>query len=175
VLAAAGEYQEIGELLVHHATLQATNKELREHMEECDESAEVERSELAAFIKRRTDELLLLNNRLAQLKYQREAFEHEARLQEAAKDGFLEVASQQTLAYGQIVMVADNLFSQCKLRSHIAHATMAGTMQQLEVIGNFVSDLAAVCQQQSATESAVGAAVAQGGFVGNNDNGGGGT
>ena len=61
----ADEHQEIGELLSRHATLQATNGDLRAHKARCDEAAEALRSELAAYAKRCGDELLLLSNRWA--------------------------------------------------------------------------------------------------------------
>jgi paraquat-inducible protein B len=154
VLAAADEYQEVGELLSRHATLQATNKDLRRHMAEHGEAAEAVRGELAAFVKARTDDLLQLNNRLAQLKQEREAYKQDARLQEAAKDAVLEVASQHTLTYGQIVLAADNLYAQCKSRSCIAQTSQATTMQQLDVIANFVSDLEAICKQRDAPAAA---------------------
>ncbi|GBF97344.1 flagellar associated protein [Raphidocelis subcapitata] len=160
VLEVADEYQEIGELLGRHATLQDTNRDLRAHMAHCDEEAESLRSELAAFTKRRSDELLLLNNRLAALKQQLEAHEQDAALQKAAKDGTLAVAGQRTLVYGQVVLAADNLWAECKRRSHVAHAPHTDPTAQLEVIGNFVADLAAICRQ-----GGLGAAAAAGGLA----------
>lgn len=156
VLEVADEYQDIGELLSRHATLQATHRDLLDHMTSCNASAEAMRSELAAYTKQRADQLLLLNNRLAQLKQQLESYEQDAALSEAAKDGTLHVASQRTLMYGQIVLAADNLFSQCQQHSHIAHAPEAGTMQQLEVIGNYISDLVAVCAQKQQQQACSG-------------------
>lgn len=163
MLEVADEYQDIGELLSRHATLQATNRDLLDHMAACNASAEATRSELATYTKRRADQLLLLNNKLAQLKQQLESYEQDAALLEAAKDGMLQVAGQRTLVYGQIVLAADNLFSQCQQHSHIAHAPQADTMQQLEVIGNYISDLAAACtpKQQHASSSGLDSAVAE--------------
>jgi len=153
VLEVADEYQEIGELLMRHSTLQATNRDLRKHMAWCDESADAARSQLAAFVKQRTDELLLLNNQLSQLKQQLEAYEQEAGVQEAAKDSTLKVASQRTLVYGQVVLATDNLFTQCRQRSHIAHAAYISPVQQLDVIGNYLSDLTAACKQRTSSTS----------------------
>ena len=147
-LEVAAEYQEIGELLMRHATLHATNQDLREHKAWCDETADAVRHELAVLTKRRSDELLLLNNQLARLKQQLEAYEQDAGLLQAAKDGTLQVMSQQTLVYGQVVLAADNLFSQCRQRSHIVHALQSNPLQQLEIIGSYISDLVAVCRHQ---------------------------
>lgn len=40
VLEAADEYQEVADLLLRHATLQATNSDLKEHQRRCGELAE---------------------------------------------------------------------------------------------------------------------------------------
>lgn len=148
VLEVADEYQEIGELLTRHATLQATNHDLAEHMARCNEGAEAARKELAEYTKRRSDEVLMLNNRLAQLRQELEELEQEARLQEAAKDGSLLAASQRMLEHGQVVLATDNLFNLCKQHSSIAHPDHDDPLQQLEVIGNFISDLTVAVGQQ---------------------------
>jgi predicted nuclease with TOPRIM domain len=161
VLEVAEEYQDIGELLGRHATLLDTNRDLRAHMAHCDEAAESLRGELAACTKHRSDELLLLNNRLAALKQQLETHEQDAALQEAAKDGTLAVAGQRTLVYGQVVMAADNLYAECKRRSHVAHAPHTDPVAQLKVIGNFLADLAAVCRQGGAAAPAAAGSPAE--------------
>ncbi|KAI8474808.1 MAG: hypothetical protein J3K34DRAFT_517892 [Monoraphidium minutum] len=175
VLEAADEYQEIGELLARHATLQATNRDLRAHKAWCDSEAERLRSAAAAHAKARGDELLLLNNRLAALKQDLEGHAQAAALLEASKDGTLAVASQRTLVYGQVVLAADNLFTQCRQRSRVAHAAAAGPLQQLEVIGNYVSDLVAACKAAAAGQAAAqGQEAAQGQAAGGGGGGGGG-
>lgn len=42
----ADEYQEVGDLLLRHATLLATNQDLKEHQRKCAELAEKIRTEL---------------------------------------------------------------------------------------------------------------------------------
>eukprot|EP00879_Flechtneria_rotunda_P023786 GHRR01025185.1.p1 GENE.GHRR01025185.1~~GHRR01025185.1.p1 ORF type:complete len:250 (+),score=78.43 GHRR01025185.1:128-877(+) len=81
VLEVADEYQEIQDLLMRHATLQATNDDLRSHQQRCACEAEAIRAALQAFNKQKTDEILNLNNRLAQSKKQLEDYEQEASLQ----------------------------------------------------------------------------------------------
>lgn len=120
-------------------------------MAQCDEGAERARTELLELHKSQSDELLALNNRLAELKQELEAHEQEAAQHEAAKDGALQVASQRTLEYGQVVLATDNLYSQCRQLSHITRAAHVGPLQHLEVIGNFISDLAAACAGQLET------------------------
>ena len=46
MLEAADEYQEVGDLLLRHATLLATNQDLKEHQRKCAELAEKIRTEL---------------------------------------------------------------------------------------------------------------------------------
>ncbi|GFH33122.1 modifier of inner arms 2 protein, partial [Haematococcus lacustris] len=62
VLEAADEYQEVADLLLRHATLKATNSDLKEHQRKCSELAEGIRAELVVYVKGKTDEILALNN-----------------------------------------------------------------------------------------------------------------
>ena len=55
-------------------------------------------------------------------------------------------------------MSTDNLYSRCRQRSHIGHQPENNPLKQLEIIGNYVSDLMVICRQQSK-----GAAAAAGG------------
>lgn len=62
VLEVADEYQEVADLLLRHATLSATNADLKEHQRRCSELAEKVRAELQIYVKAKTDEILNLNN-----------------------------------------------------------------------------------------------------------------
>ncbi|KAF6257143.1 flagellar associated protein [Scenedesmus sp. NREL 46B-D3] len=104
VLESADEYQEIQDLLLRHATLQATNDDLRAHQLHSAAEAEEIRVALQAFTKQKMDEILNLNNKLSQLKKQLESYEQQAAQQELKKDYSLRVASQRTLEYGQVVL-----------------------------------------------------------------------
>ncbi|KAF5841600.1 hypothetical protein DUNSADRAFT_12297 [Dunaliella salina] len=130
VLEGADEYQEVPDLLMRHATLRATNKDLRDHQQKCSEAAESIRAELAAYVKGRTDEILNLSNRVARLKKELEKHEGEAMVQESKKDSSLQVASQKTLEYGQVVFSTDNIFNRCH-----RHLGMLGQHQALELRG----------------------------------------
>ncbi len=68
--------------------------------------------------------------------------------QESKKDNSLAVAGAKRLEYGQVVMSADNIFGRCAARSRIGHAPETSPLAQLEVIGNFVSDLGVIIRQQ---------------------------
>lgn len=81
---------------------------------------------------------------VAKLKTEVEGFEAEALVQEAKKDSSLQVASQKTLEYGQVVLSTDNVFNRCRSRSKIGHPAESNPLHQLEVVGNYVSDLGAI-------------------------------
>jgi flagellar motility protein MotE (MotC chaperone) len=78
VLEVADEYQEVQDLLLRHATLQATNDDLRAHQQRCSKEAEDIRTALQAYVKQQTDDILDLNNTLAKLKKQLEQQEEQA-------------------------------------------------------------------------------------------------
>mmetsp|Transcript_25341 Transcript_25341/g.55050 ORF Transcript_25341/g.55050 Transcript_25341/m.55050 type:complete len:310 (+) Transcript_25341:61-990(+) len=147
VLEVADEYQEVSDLLLRHATLLATNQDLKEHQRKCGELAEKIRAELQIYIKQKTDEILNLNNVVARLKKELETYEGDALVQEAKKDNSLQVASQKTLEYGQVVLSTDNIFNRCRGRSRIGYPAESNPLQQLDVVGNYVSDLGAIIKQ----------------------------
>lgn len=64
VLEVADEYQEVSDLLLRHATLSATNADLKDHQRRCSELAEKVRTELQIYVKQKTDEILNLNNQV---------------------------------------------------------------------------------------------------------------
>ena len=62
------------------------------------------RSDLQAYTKMKTDEIVNLNNTISRLKKQLETYEAESYAQETKKDYSLQVASQKTLEYGQVAV-----------------------------------------------------------------------
>ena len=44
-------------------------------------------------------------------------------------------------------MSTDNIFQRCQQKSRVAHFHETNPLQQLEVVGNFVSDLGAVLKE----------------------------
>lgn len=64
------------------------------------------RSELQAYTKTKTDEIVNLNNTISRLKKQLETYEAESYAQETKKDYSLQVASQKTLEYGQVMQLS---------------------------------------------------------------------
>lgn len=147
VLEVADEYQEAGDLLARHTTLSATNADLKDHQRKCSELAESIRAELALYVKHKTDEILTLNNVLARAKKELEGCEGDAQVQESRKDASLAVASAKTLEYGQVVLSTDNIFSRCRARSKIGYPAESNPLHQLDVVGNYLSDLTAIARQ----------------------------
>ena len=105
---------------------------------------------IQVYVKQKTDEILSLNNELARLKKEVESYEGDALVQQAKKDHSLQVASQKTLEYGQVVLSTDNIFNRCRGRSKIAYPPESNPLQQLDVVGNYVSDLGAIIKMHKA-------------------------
>ena len=147
VLETSDEYQEIGDLLMRHATLEATNNDLRQHARECAELNEQTRAELQAYTKSKADEILNLNNRISRLKKEMEGKERETMGHEMRKDYAVQAASQKTLQHGQVTMATENLFLRCRESSKVNHPQYTSPMEQLNVIGDFMTDLAAIVKQ----------------------------
>ena len=73
-------FTEVNDLLLRHAALHATNSDLKRHMRKCADEADATRAELQALRKNEVNEVLLLNNRIAQLKKELEDRRARARL-----------------------------------------------------------------------------------------------
>ncbi|CAG9461648.1 unnamed protein product [Pedinophyceae sp. YPF-701] len=146
-LEAADEYHEIADLLARHATLQATNQDLKEQTQSLTRELEQLRLDMNAYVRAKTNEILNLNNEISTLKKDLEQRERACMALEAKKDYSMQIMCQRTLEHGQVCMATDNLFHRCRSRSHISHPTDADAAQQLEVVGNFVSDLGEIVKQ----------------------------
>ena len=73
---------------------------------------------------------------------ERETMGHEMR-----KDYAVQTASQKTLQHGQVTMATENLFLRCRESSKVNHPQYTSPMEQLNVIGDFMTDLAAIVKQ----------------------------
>eukprot|EP00238_Polyblepharides_amylifera_P008281 CAMPEP_0196588150 /NCGR_PEP_ID=MMETSP1081-20130531/59712_1 /TAXON_ID=36882 /ORGANISM="Pyramimonas amylifera, Strain CCMP720" /LENGTH=286 /DNA_ID=CAMNT_0041910571 /DNA_START=201 /DNA_END=1058 /DNA_ORIENTATION=- len=147
VLDVADEYHEINDLLMRYATLEATNNDLRNHSKECEHKTEETRTKTQAYSKKKTDEILNFNNIISRLKKELEQRELDASVFQQEKDQALLVASQKTLEHGQVCMASDNLFHRCVTRSKVNHPAYTNPMDQLGVIGDWISDLGLIVKQ----------------------------
>eukprot|EP01025_Chloroclados_australasicus_P060720 TRINITY_DN7828_c0_g1_i1.p1 TRINITY_DN7828_c0_g1~~TRINITY_DN7828_c0_g1_i1.p1 ORF type:complete len:313 (-),score=45.32 TRINITY_DN7828_c0_g1_i1:322-1260(-) len=147
VLEVADEFQEIGDILARHATMKATNQDLKEQQVSCEQETEQVRTDYIQYRKNKMDEILNLNNEIARLKKEVEQYEGAAMSQESKKDYSLQIASQKTLEYGVAIMSTDNLFNRCRSKSSIFYSQQSNPLNQLDVVGNFVSDLGYIVKQ----------------------------
>lgn len=97
------DLQETSDLLNRHTTLVTTNMDLKQLQRQNMDEMERVRAEISATLKRHADETLNKNNKIAQLKKELERTRLRATDQEAVKDSSLQVTSQNTLQYGQVL------------------------------------------------------------------------
>ena len=152
VLEYADEYHEINELLMRHETLQATNKDLRDHLNNCEEENENTRSELQTYTKEATDRILSLNNTISKLKKELEERERVSQKIESHKDYVLQDASRKIEELGQVHMSTDNIFQRCHSQSTVGHPLHSATLDQLTVVGDYMSDLRAITKEWQRTK-----------------------
>lgn len=143
----AEEYHEIGELLMRHETLLATNIDLRDHMKKCESETETTRSTLQTYTKETTDKILSLNNHISKLKKELEERERMTQKIESNKDYVLHDASRKIEELGQVHMATDNLFNRCHSRSTVGHPVYSAPLDQLTVIGDYMSDVRAITKE----------------------------
>lgn len=146
VLDVADEYHEIQDLLMRHATLEATNKDLKDGSKQFVKDNEQTRAELSYYSKEKTDEILHLNNEISRLKKVLEGSERGVLDMTNLRDNTLQTASQKTLEHGQVCMATDNLFIRCRARSKVNHQPYTDPLDQLTVIGDFMGDYGAIVQ-----------------------------
>lgn len=102
VVEANSDLPDITDILNRHATLMATNSDLKKQQNDHTENMERVRKEMQEFTKQRSDEILNRNNHTARLKKRLEALKLLVADEEAIKDSAMQVASQNTLEYGQV-------------------------------------------------------------------------
>ncbi|GBG70267.1 hypothetical protein CBR_g6396 [Chara braunii] len=151
VLEFADEYHEINDLLMRYATLEATNGDLKQHAQLCAEKNEVTRADLQTYSKMKTNEILNLNNEVSQLKKDFEQYERDALALQTKLDYTLQNAGYKTLQHGQVCMAVDNIFARCSQRSRVSRPPYSAPLEQLTVIGDFVTDIMYIIKQFKGT------------------------
>lgn len=155
VIDTADEYHEINDLLLRYATLKATNADLRAHAQQTEDSQESTRVELQAYVKARTDELLQLNNQVSRSKKALEERERETLAYQTGFDATVQAASKKTLEVGQVRAATENLFLRAKSRSRVNHPDYTNPLEQITVVGDFMSDLGHVLRQWQKKQNVV--------------------
>jgi Domain of unknown function (DUF4200) len=119
------DLQEVGELLNRHATLIATNCDLKQQQRANNEEMERVRADMTAFAKRRNDEILSKSNEVAVLKRRLEALQLQAAGHEVSKNAALASTSRNTLEYGQARAPPLRCPAACATTTGAWHATRA--------------------------------------------------
>lgn len=132
-----------------YETLKSTNEDLLQRQEEVECSSQELKEQLGSYLREKSDEIVMENNKIAQLKREIEAFDLEATIRESNRDSAMKMAAQRNLEYGQVILATQNLFQRCRENSVIAHSETIGPLEQMEVIGNFISDLEAAIKTQN--------------------------
>lgn len=97
--------------LIRHATLQATNDDLKQHLEDCGEGMETIRESMQAYIKASSNEILNLDNDISVKKILFEKKKRETSAKQLNMDSILHVAATKTLARSQVRKTKFNVAS----------------------------------------------------------------
>jgi len=71
---------------------------------------------------------------------------------ESHKDYVLQDASRKIEELGQVHMSTDNIFQRCHSQSTVGHPLHSATLDQLTVIGDYMSDLRAITKEWQRTK-----------------------
>ncbi|KAG0623835.1 hypothetical protein M758_3G205800 [Ceratodon purpureus] len=142
VLEKATQFHELHDLMLRHATLEASQKELKRHIADCEGEMEKLRQELQQYLKNSANNILTLNNDVS---ITRQIYERK-RLQTADLqkniDSMLETSAARTLARSQVCMAAENLFYRIDKASIIARPVQDNPIKNLDMAADFITDLA---------------------------------
>lgn len=141
VIEASDAYQEITELLQRYETLSSTQRDLLEQQASAERELQSIKHELHVYEHDKADVIVVGNNRRAELKRCLESDDNDVTARQLKRDAELSKAAKATLDYGRLIMAMHHLFQRVVERSTIAHAAALSPSDQLEAIGNFVSDL----------------------------------
>ncbi|BDA40597.1 Coiled-coil domain-containing protein 42 homolog [Coccomyxa sp. Obi] len=144
VLDSTEEFHEIGEIMLRHATLQATNIDLMEQQQRVTDLAEHNRAELQGICKTKTANVLALRNKLQGLRREMDLVSQEILALENGKDAVMNAATQKTLEHGQLCMTIENLYHRVQSCSSVKHSSNIGLLAQAEVVCNFICDMASM-------------------------------
>ncbi|EGD76761.1 hypothetical protein PTSG_08113 [Salpingoeca rosetta] len=140
VLTKSGEFAEISELIDRHATLIATNKDLRERERENQALMDKLKQEAAVFREENRVHILKCNNKLSVLQVEKEKAQTEKLYWENQFTQVQNAASKRTLLLGQIKLATNNLFMLIQRKAKL-NTTEATPTQQLEKIQHYIQDL----------------------------------
>eukprot|EP00049_Salpingoeca_infusionum_P010341 m.175736 g.175736 ORF g.175736 m.175736 type:complete len:319 (-) comp14622_c0_seq5:167-1123(-) len=138
VLQQSGEYEEVFELMDRHATLVATNSDLKEREKRNQKMMDEMKKGAATFKEDTRIFMLKCNNLLAEKQREREIAQTEKLYWENQFAHIQTSASRRTLQLGQIKMATSNLY---RLLQRSSSASATPPVKQLEKIQHYIQDL----------------------------------
>ena len=136
VLEIEEDYPEIADLLSRYATLDAANKDLIERQDTAGRENEEERHKLQMFVREKTDEILAINNQIAELQQQEESEQAAARDLVAESDRQMTTVAESTLDLGQV-----------QSSTTLDLETSTAVKQQMPLLANVEAASAPSCQR----------------------------
>ncbi|KAG0554300.1 hypothetical protein KC19_12G080900 [Ceratodon purpureus] len=141
VVEKATQYHEINDLMIRHATLDASRQDLKEHLAMCTEHNDELRAEFQNYKKSTANEIMTLNNEVSMTKQFVEQKKLETSQLQLQIDQMLQMAAARTLARSQICMAAENLFFRIDQVSVISRPLQDNPIKNLDMVSDFVTDL----------------------------------
>ncbi|KAJ1126165.1 hypothetical protein NDU88_004573 [Pleurodeles waltl] len=142
VVESSDEFHEVRDVISRYFTLVATYQDLLKIEQEAQESIESARARLAHYIEEKSDTILQYNNELSLLQTRLDHAQSEAIVWESRWMHIQNTAAKKTLLLGTIKVATLNLFqSLSKDVKERLQVPMDDTLQQLEVIKEYLMDL----------------------------------
>jgi len=158
----ADEFQEIRELIDRYTTLKMNKDSLLEIQNQREENLEDLRRKREAFVQKKNNEILTLNNRIGDLQHELERAEIEARRAENEWTFIQTTAAEKTLQLGNVILAVRNLHQlvlrQQKTDKEDEEAETEDPIkrvrQQLDKVHMFIHDFTAITNEMKRAEQA---------------------
>ncbi|KAM6164800.1 coiled-coil domain-containing protein 42-like [Rhynchocyon petersi] len=136
------EFEEIQEVIACYKTLVSMNHDLMQSVQDGQEKIEHAKARLAHYMKEKGDEILQLNNQLAQLQMRYDRAHSNVIVWESRWAHIQNTAAKKTLLLGTIKMATLNLFQMVsKQLKDSPSVSLEDTHKQLDVIQQYIQDL----------------------------------
>ncbi|KAM6164005.1 coiled-coil domain-containing protein 42-like [Rhynchocyon petersi] len=136
------EFEEIQEVIARYKTLVSMNHDLMHSVQDGQEKIEHAKARLAPYMKEKGDEILQLNNQLAQLQMRYDRAHSNVIVWESRWAHIQNTAAKKTLLLGTIKMATLNLFQMVsKQLKDSPSVSLEDTHKQLDVIQQYIQDL----------------------------------
>ncbi|CAF0922778.1 unnamed protein product [Rotaria sp. Silwood1] len=158
----ADEFQEIRELIDRYTTLKTNKESLLEIQNQREEQLEGLRRKREAFIQKKNNEILILNNRIGDLQRELERVEIEARSAENEWNFIQTTAAEKTLLLGNVILAVRNLQQLVRHQQKVDKEEEGGetedpiqrVRQQMDKVHMFIHDFTAITNEMKRSEQA---------------------